>query len=60
MQAIAYKTQQSDEESPNNNLSEWKVGPNYKLLKFRGEGKYGQVAKAKDLRTNETVAIKRI
>lgn len=36
------------------------MGPNYKLEKFLGEGSYGQVAKAIDLRTRKKVAIKKI
>lgn len=41
-------------------ISGWKVVPNYKLVKYVGEGSYGQVVKAIDQRTNKPVAIKRI
>lgn len=41
-------------------LHGWKVGPHYKLEKFLGEGSYGQVARAVDLRTGNKVAIKKI
>ena len=41
-------------------LSGWHVGPRYELVKYIGEGSYGQVAKAIDVRSGEPVAIKRI
>ena len=42
------------------NLRGWKVGSKYKLIKQIGIGSYGSVVKAKNIKTGEFVAIKRI
>lgn len=41
-------------------FSEWAVGERYQMLRMLGRGSYGEVAQAKDLWTNNFVAIKRI
>lgn len=41
-------------------FSEWAVGERYELVRMLGRGSYGEVAQAKDLKTQEMVAIKRI
>jgi serine/threonine protein kinase len=41
-------------------FTNWHVGTNYKLKKLIGEGSYGKVALAKEIKTGKCVAIKRI
>jgi len=41
-------------------FSDWAVGDRYQLLRMLGRGSYGEVAQAKDLWTDNFVAIKRI
>ena len=39
---------------------DWKVGPNYEIIKQLGEGSYGLVCEARHLPTGERVAIKHV
>ena len=39
---------------------DWKLGPDYKILKVLGSGTYGTVCKAQNTKTNQIVAVKRI
>jgi len=39
---------------------DWKLGPDFKILKVLGSGTYGTVCKAQNLKTNQIVAVKRI
>lgn len=41
-------------------FAEWAVGDRYQLVRMLGRGSYGEVAQAKDLATQQLVAIKRI
>lgn len=41
-------------------FGEWAVGERYQLVRMLGRGSYGEVAQAKDLATQQLVAIKRI
>lgn len=41
-------------------FTEWSVGERYQLVRMLGRGSYGEVAQAKDMLTQELVAIKRI
>ena len=39
---------------------DWKLGPDYIILKVLGSGTYGTVCKAQNLKTNQIIAVKRI
>lgn len=41
-------------------VPKWEVGPRYQLIRKIGKGTYGSVFEAKDIETNECVAIKNV
>jgi mitogen-activated protein kinase 1/3 len=43
-----------------NKFADWKVGPNYEVIKLLGQGSYGAVASALHKPTGAKVAIKQM
>lgn len=40
--------------------TDWKLGPDYKIIKVLGSGTYGTVCKVQNLKTKQIIAVKRI